>query len=114
MIEQDLGISLTAEVKEAINTCIKHICDQLAALSSVQILGPNPSWTSIPQEDRTRMCVSHSHALKNYEINFIRCHKNWTSITKRFHCDSRELPAQSQAKSPAESPPESPLFSRSE
>ncbi|OAD67149.1 hypothetical protein PHYBLDRAFT_151754 [Phycomyces blakesleeanus NRRL 1555(-)] len=43
MIEQDLGISPTAEVKGAINTCTKHICDQLAALSSVQILGPNSS-----------------------------------------------------------------------
>ncbi|OAD65528.1 hypothetical protein PHYBLDRAFT_176118 [Phycomyces blakesleeanus NRRL 1555(-)] len=82
MIEQDLGISPTAEVKGAINTCTKHICDQLAALLSVQILRPNPSWTSIPQEDQTRMCVSHSHALKNYGIDFTRCHKNWASITK--------------------------------
>ncbi|OAD68773.1 hypothetical protein PHYBLDRAFT_150365 [Phycomyces blakesleeanus NRRL 1555(-)] len=82
MIEQDLGISPTAEVKGTINTCIKHICDQLAALSSVQILRPNPSWTSIPQEDWTRMCVSHSHVLKNYGIDFTRCHKNWASITK--------------------------------
>ncbi|OAD71746.1 hypothetical protein PHYBLDRAFT_170407 [Phycomyces blakesleeanus NRRL 1555(-)] len=82
MIKQDLEISPTAEVKGAINTCTKHICDQLAALLSVQILGPNPSWTSIPQEDWTRMCVSHSHALKNYGIDFTRCHKNWASITK--------------------------------
>ncbi|OAD79367.1 hypothetical protein PHYBLDRAFT_162441 [Phycomyces blakesleeanus NRRL 1555(-)] len=28
------------------------------------------------------MCISHSHALKNYGIDFTRCHKNWASITK--------------------------------
>ncbi|OAD77056.1 hypothetical protein PHYBLDRAFT_165549 [Phycomyces blakesleeanus NRRL 1555(-)] len=44
IITDNLRIELTEETKRIVNTCTKIICDQLAALPSVQDLGTNPDW----------------------------------------------------------------------
>ncbi|OAD75977.1 hypothetical protein PHYBLDRAFT_142962 [Phycomyces blakesleeanus NRRL 1555(-)] len=82
MITDDLRIELTEETKRIVNTCTKVICDQLAALPSVQDLGTNPGWSLLPQEDKNRLCINHSIILRDNGIDFTRCHRNWASIAR--------------------------------
>ncbi|OAD75545.1 hypothetical protein PHYBLDRAFT_64458 [Phycomyces blakesleeanus NRRL 1555(-)] len=82
MITYDLRIELTEETKKIVNTCTKIICNQLAALSSVQDLGTNPGWSLLPQEDKNRLCINYSIILRDNRIVFTRCHRNWASIAR--------------------------------
>ncbi|OAD71431.1 hypothetical protein PHYBLDRAFT_170797 [Phycomyces blakesleeanus NRRL 1555(-)] len=82
MISQDLGIEVTKVEKSKLHTCTLLICDQLAALPSVQALGPRPKWGSIPKRDKKMICARHASMLKANGIDFTRCHGNWASIAK--------------------------------
>ncbi|OAD74314.1 hypothetical protein PHYBLDRAFT_71417 [Phycomyces blakesleeanus NRRL 1555(-)] len=97
MITDNLRIELTEETKRIVNTCNKVICDQLAALPSVQDLGTNPAWSLFPQEDKNRLCINHSIILRDNRINFTRCHRNWASIARVSQlwkgCKKREYSA---------------------
>ncbi|KAL0082824.1 hypothetical protein J3Q64DRAFT_1850057 [Phycomyces blakesleeanus] len=46
-MSQHLGIKVTASKKATLRTCMKLVCNELAALPSVRALGPHPSWGSI-------------------------------------------------------------------
>ncbi|KAL0079654.1 hypothetical protein J3Q64DRAFT_1760732 [Phycomyces blakesleeanus] len=85
MISQDLGIEVTKTEKSTLHICTKFICNEMAALPSVQALGSRPSWGSIPKEDKEMFCNRHASMLKDAGMDFTRCHGNWASIARVSH-----------------------------
>ncbi|OAD75947.1 hypothetical protein PHYBLDRAFT_142930 [Phycomyces blakesleeanus NRRL 1555(-)] len=82
IMSHDLGVELDKKNKANLNTCTRLACNELASLPSVQVLGPNPNWSAISQEDRNLICIRHACLLRNNDIDFTRCHKNWASVAK--------------------------------
>ncbi|OAD66660.1 hypothetical protein PHYBLDRAFT_174952 [Phycomyces blakesleeanus NRRL 1555(-)] len=82
MMSKDLKVQMSKDNKKLLNTCTRLICDEMATLPSVQVLGPNPNWNSISQEDKELMCTKHAYLLKQSGVDFTRCHKNWASVAK--------------------------------
>ncbi|OAD75378.1 hypothetical protein PHYBLDRAFT_64300 [Phycomyces blakesleeanus NRRL 1555(-)] len=82
MMGQNFGVQLSKKNKATLNTCTCLVCDKLALMHSIQALEPNPSWSSISQEDKNYMCTRHALLLKRNGIDFTRCHKNWESVAK--------------------------------
>ncbi|OAD71734.1 hypothetical protein PHYBLDRAFT_72849 [Phycomyces blakesleeanus NRRL 1555(-)] len=85
MTTEDLGIEVASNKKTILNMCTKLICDDMAAHPLVITLGSNPSWGSIPVALKKEICARYANIMKDSDIDFTRCLRNWESTARVAH-----------------------------